>query len=71
MAEYRIQGKKHQITFASCSELSPLLFASNYNNYARYLTQHHAELGNLSITKPKAFSDLKIFGLGGWICPVK
>ena len=32
-----------------------------HQNYVRYLTQHHAELTNLSFTKPQAFSDLEIF----------
>ena len=46
------------------SDLLPLLFAFNHQNYARYLTQHHVELTNLSIAKPQAFSDLETIGLG-------
>ena len=46
------------------SDLLPLLFAFNHQNYAQYLTQHHVELTNLSIAKPQAFSDLETIGLG-------
>ena len=47
------------------SDLSPLLFPFSHQNYVQYLIQHQdVELTNLSITKPQAFSDLEIFGLG-------
>ena len=42
-----------------------LLFAFRHQNYIRYLTQHHVELTNSSLTKPQAFSDLETFGPGG------
>ena len=46
------------------SNLSLLLIAFNHQNYARYLTQPHVELTNLSITKPQAFSNVEIISLG-------
>ena len=46
------------------SDLLSLLFAFNHQSYARYLTQHHVELTNLSITKPEAYSDLEAVSLG-------
>ena len=55
--DYRIQGK-------NSSDLLPLLFPFSHQNYARYLTQHHVKLTNLSITNSQAFSELETFGLG-------
>ena len=46
------------------SDLLLLLFAFNHQNYSQYLTQHHVEFTNLSITKSQAFSFLETFDLG-------
>ena len=51
-------------TGKNSSDLLPLLFPFSHQNYARYLTQHHAKLKNLSKTNSQAFSELETFGLG-------
>ena len=50
------------------SDLLLLFFEFSHQNHARYLTQHHEELTNLSITKSQTFSDLETFGLGARLC---
>ena len=56
--------EKNSIYLQAHSDLLPLSFAFNHQNYVRFLTQYHVELPNLSFTKPQAFSDLEIFDPG-------
>ena len=58
------ENKSDYICKLTYSDLLPFLFAFRHQNYVRYLTQHHVELTNLSLTKPQAFSDLETFGPG-------
>ena len=64
LSEITAYREKNSIYLQAHSDLLPLSFAFNHQNYVRFLTQHHVELPNLSFTKPQAFSDLEIFDPG-------
>ena len=44
-------GKKNILHLQTHKDLLPLLFSFSHQNYVRFLTRHHVELTNLSITK--------------------